>query len=120
MRLRECEPMILSVFRLRRGFLEGDGTITALAQCLLINDVAAVEILSDYVILFGIRVEHGRAVQLGNPGIRIIFIVINSLNSSVGCSVPVALKVGVLARCQDSSMQGSALLRPSLRRNDSG
>ena len=54
--------MILSVLHLRRGFLEGDGTVTALAECLLINNVATVKVLADYVLLFSIRVEHCRAV----------------------------------------------------------
>jgi hypothetical protein len=54
--------MILSVLHLRRGFLEGDGTVAALAECLFINDIAPIEILADYVFLFGIRVEHCRAV----------------------------------------------------------
>lgn len=54
--------MILSVLHLRRGFLEGDGAVSALAECLLINDIAPVKILADYVLLFGIRVEHCRAV----------------------------------------------------------
>jgi hypothetical protein len=55
--------MILSVFHLRRGFLEGEGTVTALAECLFINDIAPVKILADYVFLFGIRGEHCRAVH---------------------------------------------------------
>jgi len=97
MRFRESESVILSVLHLRRGFLEGDGTVTALAECLLINDVPPVEVLADYVLLFGIWVEHCRAVELSDPGIRIVFIVVDALHACVGCSVPVAMKVGVLA-----------------------
>ena len=54
--------MILKVLHLRRGFLEGYGAVAALAECLLINDVAPIEVLAYYVLLFGIRVEHCRAV----------------------------------------------------------
>ena len=89
--------MIISVLHLRRGFLEGDGTVTALAECLLINDVAPVEVLPDYFLLFGIQVEHCRAVQLSDPRIRIVFIIVDALHACVGCSFPEALKVGVLA-----------------------
>ena len=106
--------MIISVLHLRRGFLEGDGTVTALAECLLINDVAPVEVLPDYVLLFGIGVEHCRAVQLSDPGIRIVFNIIDALHASVGCIFPVALKVRILARSEDSPMLRSALHRPSL------
>ncbi len=59
---RESESMMVSVLYLRRGFLEGDGTIAALTECLLINDIAPVEVLADRVLLFGIRVEHSRAM----------------------------------------------------------
>jgi hypothetical protein len=97
MRFRKSERVIISVLHLRRGFLESDGTVPTLAECLLINDVAPVEVLAYYILLFGIRVEHCRAVQLSDPRIRIVFIIVNALHACVGCSFPVALKVGVLA-----------------------